>query len=113
MALDGRQGVDVYSVAGEDHPQSLPFRGPAFYILAAQVGFYDFGRARVLADKPLSGRSVDQERFVEAGQDATIRLDTGELGEGDAVVPIFSIRSSTALVSRLQAFLPKRFLGTV
>jgi hypothetical protein len=41
---------------------------------------------RILAHETLFCRGVDQERFIQAGQDAAIRLDPCELGEGDAIV---------------------------
>ncbi len=86
MALDGGVGVDVYAPAGEDHPQPPPLGRPALYVLAAQVGLNDLRRAQVLAYQTLFGLRVDEERLVQAGQDAAIRLDPGEFGKGDAVL---------------------------
>src|SRR5215210_6827543 len=87
VSLDGGVGVYVYSAASKDHPQLLPLGGPALYVLAAQVGLYDLGRARVLAHEPLLGGGVDQERLVQAGLYAVEWLDPCELGEGDAILP--------------------------
>src|SRR5215211_1585982 len=71
----------------DDDPKPLPLRGPALYVLTAQVGLYDFSRARVLTHEPLLRKCVDQERLVQAGLYAVERLDPCELGEGDAVCP--------------------------
>src|SRR5215213_6304152 len=87
VVLDGGIGVYVYAAAGEDHPQPTPLGGPAFYVLAAQVGLYDPGRVWVLAHESILRRGIEQERFVQAGLDAVEWLDPGELGERDAVVP--------------------------
>src|SRR5215210_645420 len=111
VSLDGGVGVYVYSAASKDHPQLLPLGGPALYVLAAQVGLYDLGRARVLAHEPLLRGGVDQERLVQAGLYTVERLHSGEFGEGDAVLPDFLHQIIDG--SRLEApgALPEALLG--